>query len=197
MEKIFLNLGSGPRKVLPVGSPEFEGWREISVDINSAARPDVVASLTDLRGVIDSNYADIVFCSHAIEHFYAHEVILVLSETVRILKPDGIAIFRTPDLEQVVQLFDSRDLEKPIYVSPVGEVTVLDILYGHRASIEKGDIYMAHKSGFSEEYFAKLLLNAGFHEVRTEKGRSADFWAEASFKEASANRQVATFKSFL
>ncbi|MEY8881331.1 methyltransferase domain-containing protein [Donghicola sp. XS_ASV15] len=197
MEKIFLNLGSGPRSALPKDAPEFYGWREVRVDINPMANPDKVASLTDMKGVIEDNFADFVFCSHAVEHFYAHEVHSVLAETVRVLKPEGVAVFRTPDLEQVMRLIDPEDLEKPIYSSPAGDITALDILYGHRASIEDGDQFMAHKSGFTEEYFAKLLLDAGFSEVRTEKGSSIDFWAQAGFKRLAMQHQVAALKASL
>lgn len=185
MSKIFLNLGSGPRAAMPIESELFQGWREVRVDVNEEAKPDLVASLVDLKGFIHDKSVDIVYCSHVIEHFYSHEVPVVLSEISRILKDDGIAVFKCPDLSQVKNLLDPDNLEKTLYESPAGSISVLDVLYGHRHSISNGNPFMAHKSGFTEEYLAKLLLDAGFLKISTQKGKSIDFSAKASFQESA------------
>jgi ubiquinone/menaquinone biosynthesis C-methylase UbiE len=182
VEKTFLNLGSGPRQAMPAVSHLFRGWREYRVDINPDANPDAITSLTDMKGVIADRSVEIAFCSHVIEHFHDHEVPLVLAEIARILRPEGVAVFRCPDLEQVMQQLDPNDLEKPLYSSAAGDITILDVLYGHRQSIREGDHHMAHCTGFTEESFASHLLEAGFSEVRTQKSSSMDFWATAIFE---------------
>ena len=176
---------------MPVDAAAFENWREIRVDVDEAAAPDVVASLTDMRDVFEDHAADIVWCSHVIEHFYDHDVSLVLSEIARVLKPTGVAILKCPDLEQIMSLIDPDDLEKPLYQAAAGDISALDILYGHRRSIEQGNIYMAHHTGFTENSLAKRLLSAGFEEVQTQKSRSVDFISVASFGEHSYAAQVA------
>ena len=190
MEKTFLNLGSGPRWAMPTNDPLFHGWTEFRIDISPETKPDAVASLVDLKGVIADNSVEIVFCSHVIEHFHAHEVPLVLAEVTRVLRPEGVAIFRCPDLAQVVQLLDPGDLDKPVYSSPAGDISILDIIYGHRESIIMDGDHMAHRSGFTEEYLAKHLLDAGFEEVRTQTSSSMDFWASASFEPTQYLRQA-------
>lgn len=182
MQKTFLNLGSGPRHALPEDTSLFQGWREFRIDLNPGVAPDAIASLVDLSAVMTTDAVEMTFCSHVVEHFYDHEVPQVLAEVARVLRPDGVALFRCPDLEQVMQRFDPNDLEKPLYTSAAGDITVLDVLYGHRASIREGDHYMAHRTGFTEESFAAHLLDAGFTEVRTQKSGSMDFWAVASFE---------------
>ncbi|WP_139792790.1 class I SAM-dependent methyltransferase [Pseudophaeobacter leonis] len=190
MEKTFLNLGSGPRLAMPTNDPLFRGWTEFRVDISPETNPDAVASLVDLKGVIADNSVEIVYCSHVIEHFYAHEVPLVLAEVARVLRRDGVAVFRCPDLAQVVQNLDPTDLDKPIYSSPAGDITILDIIYGHRESVIEDGHHMAHRSGFTEEYLAKHLLDAGFEEVRTQTSSSMDFWTSASFESTRYLRQA-------
>jgi SAM-dependent methyltransferase len=175
---------------MPTNDPLFRGWKEFRVDISPETKPDAVASLVDLKGVIADNSVEIVYCSHVIEHFYAHEVPLVLAEVIRVLRRDGVAVFRCPDLTQIVQQLDPSNLDRPIYSSPAGDITVLDIIYGHRDSIIVDGDHMAHRSGFTEEYFAKHLLDAGFAEVRTQTSSSVDFWTLASFESSRYLRQA-------
>lgn len=181
-QKTLFNLGAGYRKLLDgsaVDSP-FAGWREVRVDLNADCAPDIVADLTDLRGVVADASADIVFCSHVLEHFHDHQVDAVLSEVGRILRPDGVAVFKCPDLAQVVRLLDEEDLERELYVSPAGPIGILDVIYGHRASIAAGNLLMAHHTGFTESSLAQRLLAAGFEEVKTQTSTSVDFCAMAT-----------------
>lgn len=186
---VIYNLGAGARRVLkdlPEDHP-LAGWSEVRVDLNPAARPDIVADLTDLRGKVDDAAADLVFLSHVIEHFFDHQVDAVLAEVARILRPDGAAVFKCPDLAQVARLIAEHDLERDIYVSPAGPIRVLDVLYGHRASVARGDVLMAHRTGFTENSLADRLLRAGFAEVRSVKGPSVDFHCVATLGDTAGD----------
>ena len=181
MKHTLMNLGSGPRSVLEAcaDSPWVHEWEEIRIDVEPACKPDIVASLLDLGDIVAENSADVIICSHVLEHLYDHEVGQVLSEIFRILKPDGAVVIKTPDLLQVAEVLLRDDLEGTVYDAPAGEITILDVLYGHRSSIEAGDTYMAHHTGFTEQSMARKLLDAGFEEVATEHGASVDFVAIA------------------
>lgn len=191
-QKTLFNLGSGPRKLLDAFPKDatFAGWREMRVDLNADCAPDILADLTDLSGMIADRSADIVFCSHVLEHFHDHQVDRVLLEIARILKPMGAAIFRCPDLAQVVKLLSSNDLEREVYLSPAGPISVLDILYGHRASIKAGNLLMAHNTGFTESSLAQRLLNVGFEEVKTQTSTSVDFFALATHSLCPYDAQI-------
>lgn len=182
MTKTLYNLGSGARALLSqfADTPVFEGWQEIRVDVNAQLNPDIAVDLNDLDGAIDADVADLVFCSHVIEHFHDHEIDGFLAQILRLLKPGGAAIFKTPDLAQVMRLLDEEDLEKTLYTAPAGDIAVLDVLFGHRKSIAAGNRYMAHHTGFTETSLARRLLDAGFEEVATQKGASVDFTAVAT-----------------
>ena len=53
------------------------------------------------------------------------------------------------------------------------------MLYGHQASVEKGNHYMAHKSGFDKNSLSQALLNAGFSEARVTADELYNLWGYA------------------
>lgn len=173
------NLGSGPRRLfdqLP-DATAFAGWKEIRVDVDAICQPDILTDLTDMCQVIPDGAAGVIYCSHVLEHFFDHDVATVLKEFVRILHPDGAAVLRLPDLAAVVRAFDESDLERPLYHSPSGPIAALDVIYGHRQSIQEDNLYMAHRTGFTEASLARRMLAAGFDEVQTVPGPSIEFCA--------------------
>jgi predicted SAM-dependent methyltransferase len=162
MKKTFLHVGCGPltkeNTTLEFNSND---WEEIRVDIDAAVKPDIVASMTDMSSV-DSNSFDAVYSSHNIEHLFPHEVPIALSEMNRALKDDGFLIITCPDLQSVCAKVADGNLVGSLYQSGMGPITALDILYGHRVSLAKGNHYMAHKVGFTKEVLQSTLINAGF-----------------------------------
>lgn len=139
-------------------------WKEIRLDINPAAKPDIVASLLDMSAV-GSSSMDALYSSHNVEHVHPHEVHTVLREFRRVLKDDGVAVVTVPDLRSVAALVAADKLEEPAYQSPAGPISPLDILYGHRASMAAGNLYMAHKTGFTAKTLMQALARAGFADV--------------------------------
>jgi SAM-dependent methyltransferase len=154
------------------------GWKEVRVDIDVAVKPDIVASITDLR-VVPSTSVDAVWSSHSLEHLYAHEVPAALQEFRRVLKSGGFALITVPDLQQVAQLIAADKLDEPAYVSPSGPVAPLDILYGYRPLLAKGQKFMAHHTGFTRKTLGQALLGARFEMVRIWTDDQRNLWAAA------------------
>jgi hypothetical protein len=113
-----------------------------------------------------------------LEHLAAHEVPAALLEFKRVLRPDGFAVISSPDLEAVAAAISEHGIEHILYVSPAGPIAALDVLYGHRASIERGKTDMAHKTGFTCASLGRLLLEAGFGEALVTR-HGFDLWALA------------------
>ena len=90
-----LIAGSGPTKMPEWGE---QGFTPTYLDIEPRNNPDVVASMTHMG---DIGPYDVIFCCHALEHLYPHEVYWALCEFKRVLKPGGMAIIMVPDLEDV------------------------------------------------------------------------------------------------
>lgn len=51
-------------------------------------------------------------------------------------------------------------------MSAMGPIAALDMLYGHRASIASGNVFMGHRTGFLAATRARHLKAAGFQTVR-------------------------------
>jgi SAM-dependent methyltransferase len=133
---------------------------------------------------------DAVFSSHNIEHLYPFEVPIALKEFLRVLKPDGFVVITCPDLRSICQLVADDKLDDVAYQSPSGPITPLDVLYGHGPSLERGDHYMAHRSGFTQRTITQSLRGAGFSGVATmSRGRPPhfDLWALATKATMSEN----------
>lgn len=157
-------------------------WKELRLDIDPATLPDIVGSMLDMSAVADQS-VDAIFSSHNIEHVYAHEVPLVLNEFLRVLKPEGFLVVTCPDLQTVAKLVAEDKLIDAAYMSGVGPITPLDILYGLRSDLAKGNHYMAHKCGFTLNVLLGTLQAQGFQTVVGIKRPAAfDLWAVASKK---------------
>lgn len=162
MIRRFLHVGCG-KKAKEQTTPGFanEGWEEIRFDIDENVNPDVIGSMLEMNEV-DTEAFDAVYSSHNIEHVYPHEVQIALSEFHRVLKQDGFVVLTCPDLQSVAALIVNDQLTDAAYNSPAGEITPLDIFYGHGASIERGHHYMAHKTGFTLKTLFDSFRTAGF-----------------------------------
>lgn len=128
--------------------------------------------------LIASHSFDGVWSSHCLEHLYAHEVTSALSEFRRILKMTGFALITSPDLESVASLILEYGIGHIAYQSPMGPITPHDMLFGHSASIARGNIFMAHNTGFTCASLGQQLLDAGFPVVLAKREDFA-LWALA------------------
>jgi SAM-dependent methyltransferase len=157
--KTFLHVGCGPEDKSQIKGFNNNNWKEIRFDIDKSVNPDIVGTLTDMK-LVKTGSVDAVYSSHNIEHIYPHEVRIALKEFYRVLKDDGIVVITCPDLQAVCELVAKDKLLEPFYESAAGQISPIDVLYGHRTLIAQGNEYMAHKGGFT--YSA---LNASFFEV--------------------------------
>ena len=178
-KKRVLNAGSGPvtsRRLHRV----FAGsdWHEVRMDIDPNANPEVVGSLTKMEELFPAENFDAVWSSHTLEHLYSHEVPAALAEFKRVLKPDGFALITCPDLEAIAAALLEHDLDHVAYVSPMGPITPLDMLYGHSGAIARGNVFMSHNTGFTCARMGQLLLEAGFTAALA-KRENFDLWALA------------------
>ncbi|WP_286164019.1 hypothetical protein [Loktanella sp. PT4BL] len=135
--------------------------------------------MTDMSAV-QTGSMDALFSSHNVEHLYPHEVPVAFGKFHRVLNSDGFAIITCPDLQSVAALIAEDKLLDPAYVSPAGPITPLDIVFGHRGSMQRGNLYMAHHVGFTQTVLAGTLRAAGFGAVATiRRPEKFDLWAFA------------------
>ena len=176
--KKLLHVGCGPKtKEQTTEIFKLDDWEETRLDIDVNVKPDIVASLTDFSSIEDNTY-DAIFSSHNIEHLFPHEVELAFKEFNRVLVDDGYLLITCPDLKNVSKYVAEDKLLEPLYESPAGPITPLDIMFGHRGSIQNGNTFMAHKCGFTMNVLVGLLNNCGFKSsVGAERANYFDIWA--------------------
>ncbi|MBR0653838.1 class I SAM-dependent methyltransferase [Plastoroseomonas arctica] len=175
-----LHVGCGaadPRK-LPAEWFPADQWLEVRLDIDAGVLPDIIASITDMAPV-ETGSMDAVWSSHNVEHLYPHEVPLALAEFRRVLAPDGFLLLTLPDLQQVAELVAQDRLTEAAYVSPMGPITPLDMLYGHRGALAQGNAFMGHRGGFTARSLQQALVEAGFPHARVMRDGKFALWAAA------------------
>ncbi len=160
--KKVLNVGGNNKAIALPG--QYDGFEQVLLDIDPRGRPDIVCDARELTR-LEGRQFDAVYCSHNLEHYYRHEVPRVLEGFMHVLTADGFAHIRVPDIPAVMRhsVDKGLDLEDVLYHSDLGPVTVVDVLYGFGAEIERsGQDFYAHKTGFSAKTLYGSLLAAGF-----------------------------------
>jgi SAM-dependent methyltransferase len=194
LQKRVLNAGSGPIRLGALHEGfRSSNWTEVRLDIDVRTAPDIVASVTDLRGVVADASFDAVWSSHSVEHLHAHEVVPAFSEFRRVLKVDGFALVTCPNLGVIAELITRFGTEAIIYHSAAGPIKALDMLYGHGRSIADGRYAMAHNTGFTAERLGQVAIDAGFTEARVFDGPNYDLWAAFLMSESNTDKIAGYF----
>lgn len=182
--KNILHVGCGGHHIINTHGFNQDEWREIRLDINPAMNPDIIASITHMPEVSD-NSVDAIYSSHNLEHLYAHEVPLALAEFRRVLRDDGFCLIIVPDIQPVAEMVAEGRLTETAYNSSAGPITPLDIMYGHRPSIEAGNKFMAHKTAFTGDLLSVELLKPGLFKYTKTRQKGFNLAVIASYKPLS------------
>ncbi len=165
-----LNVGGGSKDT-PI--PDyFAGWQHDLLDIDDRGAPDLVCDARELLRLEAAQY-DAVYCSHNLEHYYRHDGLKVLRGFVHILKEDGFAEIRVPDIAQVIEAVQVHKLDPDdvLYESAAGPISAHDVLYGLQSEIvNSGQDFYAHKTGFTPRSLMKFLKEGGFQHVFLAEG---------------------------
>lgn len=192
MPKRLLNVGGNSRSI-PIPQ-HYRGWEHLILDIDPACSPDVLCDARDL-GTLPAGQFDAIYCSHNLEHFFAHDVPRVLAGFRHVLQPDGFAEIRVPDIGALIRKVaaEDLDLDAELYVAPAGPVRVLDILYGYGPKIAASGVdFFAHKTGFSRNTLKRTLAVAGFVQLVSLKPRPLEL-AVVAFKQPVTPEQSDLF----
>lgn len=195
--KTVLHVGSGPQTIKSMPSGFNDGlWSEVRLDIEPAVKPDIIGTITDMSAVADATM-DAVFSSHNIEHVFSYEVVPAMREFLRVLSPEGFAVITCPDLQEVAKHVAANRLVEPLYVAPAGPITPLDIMFGHIRAVQRGEFYMAHRTGFTLDRLMDCLKEAGFASVGGFQHKAVfALWVVATKTQRNADDLVELVKKY-
>lgn len=164
MEKeiIKLNLGCGQFKK--------EGY--LNIDTDSSIKPDILHNLEKFPYPFADNSIDLIEADHILEHF--HDVLAVMREIWRILKPEGKLVIRVPHFSRGFTHVDHKrgfDISFPYYFNPQfkgGYTGIPFVLERQRFR------------WFAQLYLKKTALPAKFYYPALMAGKIIDFFANLS-----------------
>jgi SAM-dependent methyltransferase len=144
----------------------IEGWTNI--DVYPA---DICCNIA--RGLpFESNSVRYAYMAHVLEHFfYPTEVLDVLCEVHRVLRPDGWLRVVVPDIRKYVfayinkrqSVFSDRNAHFGLFAN--GETMLEQLLVYAGAGPAPGYLLSSHKFGYDFETLERLLSKAGFSSV--------------------------------
>jgi hypothetical protein len=159
-----LNVGGGPTRQLP---PQYDGWKQCLLDIDPATNPDLCLDARELC-TLDANQFDAVYCSHNLEHYYKHEVPVVLKGFHHVLKEGGFVDVSVPNIRGLcsAMIASNLDINDVWYRTGQGvPITFHDVMFGWGLQVEFGNPWYAHKTAFTPLSLSEAFSRAGFAEV--------------------------------
>ena len=150
MAKRKLHLGCGKRDF----GPEW-------IHIDSALFPHVTHTNVRKLPFKDST-VDVIYASHLIAYFDRYEILDVLNEWKRAMKPGGILRLATPDFWRMIRLYNDSRIKLDDIHGP---------LYGR---MEMNGKIIYHKTTYDFPTLSRYLMLAGFKNVRRYDHRRTD-----------------------
>jgi|TARA_R110001592_G_scaffold363338_1_gene684359 predicted SAM-dependent methyltransferase len=134
------------------------GWRDFGSDWDHIDGGDY--SHLDSKDICNLDYkdnsVDLIYSSHVLEYFDRDDVLTLLDEWYRVLKPKGTLRLAVPDFYNMVKLYYDGNGEYPIeeFLGP---------LYG---KMDMGDNKIYHKTTYDEKSLSNVLSSVGFNNIR-------------------------------
>lgn len=149
-KKINIHLGSGK-----VNHPDF-----INVDLNLFPHIHHLSDIGTLK-MFQDNYADLIYTCHCLEHIPHPNIVNILKEWRRVLKPGGCLRISVPNFHTIVEIYKNTNN--------------IDILQGPLMGAHDSKLNM-HCTAFDEKYMKEKLLQSGFQTIRLWKhGEKGDY----------------------
>jgi len=133
------------------GTRPHPDWK--IVDVEPRPEVDYVMNAADLSAFADES-VDVIYASHVLEHFHHSlndELLQVLVEWRRVLKPGGRLLISVPDLRILCWLYGNPNL------LPEERMHLMRIMFGGQT-----DEYDVHKAGLDFEILGMYVEQAGF-----------------------------------
>ena len=164
--KILIHLGCGEKNA--------PGW--INVDLLKLPHIHFLQDATNLSN-FKTNFADLIYASHVLEHVPHQQTISVLKEWRRVLKPSGVLRLSVPDFDKIIHIYNSENKNIESIIKP--------LMGGQDYQ------YNFHQNVFNQNYLSFLLKQAGFSQVKSWYPQNAPYhtFSDWSSKLISVNNK--------
>lgn len=135
---------------LYVGSRNYKPDGYVTVDIDPANKPDIVADITNMTSVADAS-CDEVVAGHVLEHIEWPDSFAAIAEFARVLKPGGVVKIAVPDMASLMRMLLSGE----------SAFHVMGLIYGLGGRV---NTFERHRYGFTPGMLADILETLGFGE---------------------------------
>lgn len=161
----FTKLSLPVKLHLGCGSNLFESYINVEGDYCAGQAGIVIHNLTE-NYPIPNNCIDEILNVHVIEHIMPDQVLPMLKEWHRILKPNGIVAIEWPDLLKMCTYI----VQDPTRIYSENKKILKRGVAGIFGNIARyQDTAMLHKWGYSADSMIKILKDAGFRKAVIEK----------------------------
>ena len=100
-----------------------------------------------------NNEVDLIYASHVIAYFDRDEVLPLLKEWYRVLKPNGVLRLATPNFESMSKLYEKNKYPLSTFLGPI---------FG---KMEMGDEIIYHRTIYDFNDLKNILSDCGFVDV--------------------------------
>ena len=111
----------------------------------------------------EDNSVDLIYSSHTLEYFDREEVIEVLKEWIRVLKPEGELFLSVPDFGAMTSFYHYNGIPLHKFLGP---------LYG---KMKMGEKTIYHKTVYDYASLGELLRFIGFRRIDLWEHKELDF----------------------
>ncbi len=133
---------------LYLGSRDYKPEGYLTVDIDPAMNPDIVADITKMDVIGDST-ADEVVAGHVLEHIEWPDSFLAMAEFSRVLRIGGKVKIAVPDMGALMRMIFTGD----------SLFHVMGLVYGVGG---RANTFEAHRYGFTSGMLTDILQTLGF-----------------------------------
>lgn len=155
-KKLMLNLGAGNKRL--------SGY--VNIDSREECNPDLVCDIRKLP--YDDNSIDKILASDILEHAGRLEIADVLKEWFRTLKPKGLLIIKTPNIDTIIDAYKAGKISFDELIRK---------LYANQQYIED-----THRTGFNPEKIKQLLTSTGFKIINLQPRLGYGDWSNMAVR---------------
>lgn len=177
------------KKVLHLGAGDYHAdklhsnfrnadWKEVRMDPNPKVKPDIIGDFRQLKKIPDSSM-HAIWLPHQLQNLQAHEIEGALAQCFRLLAENGVLVLVVPDMQALGEVISKGRIDDKLYETNNGVVTALDMIYGMKPLIEKGDQRAMNHTGFTAYTLGLKLKAAGFVNIKV-KREGYNLWAMAN-----------------